>query len=101
MSLVLKVWMDTATKEQINKLAMHAATSVGYLYQIASGRRFASADTAARIELAAELMSQFEATPGLLPRDFLARACLTCPYALRCGARKPNPKPETKEGNTK
>lgn len=92
MSVLLKAWMDKATKEQIVELADHAGTSVGYLYQLASNRRFPSADIASRIEQAAELMSRTQNTPGLLPRDFIASVCSACPYALRC--RTQNPKGE-------
>lgn len=92
MSALLKAWMDKATAEQIAALAENADTSVGYLYQLAANRRSASADIAARIEYAAELLVASGAgTPGLLPRDFIARACAQCPYAAMC--RKP------KEGN--
>lgn len=94
MSTLLKAWMDKATTEQIAALAENADTSVGYLYQLASGRRAASSDIAARIEYAAELLVAGGAgTPGLLPRDFIAKVCASCPFAAMC--RK------TQEGNPK
>ena len=84
MSLLLKTWMDKATSAQQTTLAELAGVSRGYLYRIAQGRGKASADVAGRIEHAAEVMSQTQSIPTLLPRYFLSPSCNNCPYARKC-----------------
>lgn len=85
----LRQWLDQATKEQAEKLAKLAKTSLGTLRQIAGGYRTAgeartTPEMARNIELATLKM------PGslLLPREKLCPACAQCEY-LKQSKEKP------------
>lgn len=80
MNNLIKNWMETATPAQQKALAKFAGTSRTYLYQLANGTRKASSEMAAKLENAAELLSQKE-NIGLLPRYFVSKICNGCHYA--------------------
>lgn len=82
MNNLLKTWMQKANSAQWGKLAKIASTSITYLYQIASGKRKATPDMAARIEKAAEIMHHEERT-GLLPRHLISKICSECHYVSK------------------
>jgi RNase P subunit RPR2 len=78
---VFKIWVKTATFDQLEQLARDADVSVPFLYQLAKGQRSASAATAGRIEQAAKSIRKKSglAVPELTRAD-LCRACAVCPY---------------------
>ena len=82
---VFRVWMKNATVDEINELATRAEVSVTYLYMLASGKRQASADVAARIEAAACFIREVQgAAVPVLDRGDLCQACADCPYFQKC-----------------
>lgn len=84
----LRVWMALATAEEQRLLASRAGTSRAYLYQLASGKRMATADLAGRIADEAEILRR--GSKGRLPkllRGELSSACEECPYARKCEKR--------------
>lgn len=81
---ILKKWMDAATEDERETLALRAKTSVNYLYQIAGNHRDAAAGLAGRIEIAAaEIRGRKKRLPRITRAD-LATACASCPYARKC-----------------
>lgn len=88
-SVELNTWLDVASSEERDALAAASEVSVGYLYQLASGRRFPSADVAGRIEVATRIMHR--TSGGRLPeicRTTLSYACSQCPFAKACLSQK-------------
>lgn len=75
-----KQWMDTSTTHDKIKLANHAGTSAGHLYQLASGDRSPSADLAGALEKA---FDKFYPSLGITRGD-LNLACARCPYFKQC-----------------
>lgn len=81
----LKEWLKLASRQEQEDLVLHAGTSRDYLYQISTGKRQASADTAARIEIAAKNIGK--SSKGRLPvltRKDICPACADCPYKKKC-----------------
>ncbi len=66
-----KRWMEKNTPEAKKELAARAGTNTALLYQLSSGVRNASADTAGRIE---------DSLNGEVRRGDLCDACAKCPY---------------------
>lgn len=62
-------WLE-ANKNQRERIALKAGTSVGYLIQVATGARNASAALAAELEKA-----------GGPPREHTCETCSKCPHA--------------------
>jgi len=84
----LNAWLEVATATERDAMSQAAEVSIGYLYQLASGRRSASAEVAARISTASKVM---HLTSGRrLPeicRTTLCHACSQCPFAKACLAQ--------------
>lgn len=84
----LIAWLDVATADERKAMSEAAEVSIGYLYQLAGGRRYPSADVAARISAASKIMHK--TSGGRLPevcRTTLAVACSQCPFAKACLAQ--------------
>lgn len=85
----LRIWLDAASKDEKQRLAAGAETSVGTLAQIAGGYRTAGvanvrAGLARKLEKAAAVLrKQNRALPPLLRTD-LAPECQACDFAQRC-----------------
>lgn len=75
-----KKWMDKSTTQEKERLAKSAKTSVGLLYQLASGDRAASAGLAGQIETA---MNKLHPAEGIERAEF-CEACARCPYFKGC-----------------
>lgn len=85
MSSALKDWMRLATTYEQNRLAALAKTSRSYLYDIAGGKRNASSDTAAAIEVSSRILHrESKRFLPILYRSSLSKACGACPYAPKC-----------------
>lgn len=84
----LIAWLDLSSADEREAMSAAAEVSIGYLYQLASGRRYPSADVAARISAASKIMHR--TSGGRLPevcRTTLALACSQCPFAKACLAQ--------------
>lgn len=79
-SLTLSEWLAQAAPQQRDQLAKLTGSHANHIYQIATGRRNASAAKAADIEAATRAI---EGLPPV-PRTQTCRACTECPYAKRC-----------------
>ncbi len=80
-----KIWLDNATGDEIDALAVAANTSSAYIRHIALGRRDASADMAARIEEGTKKIQR----EGLasVSRGDLSEACNECPHFKACKSK--------------
>lgn len=82
--ITLHAWLARATQAQRAELATLAKSTTPYLYQLATGRRNASAEKAAAIEEATKaLHGQHPELPPVL-RTSSCQACSACPYAQQC-----------------
>lgn len=78
----IKQWMATATTDQQHQLAQRAKTSVGMLYQLASGKRKVTVEMAARLEQAFNKMNVD------LTRGGMSATCAACFFYRRCNPKK-------------
>lgn len=81
----MKAWMSAATSQEQETLAKAINSSRGYLYQLSSGERTASAEKARAIELAATTIRRKNKSLPVLLRTDLCPACRECEYAKQCG----------------
>ena len=78
---VMRQWLDTATKEQAEKMAKLAKTSLATLRQIAGGYRTAgSARTTPEAARNIELASAKVTPDHPIPRGKLCPACAKCEF---------------------
>lgn len=82
MMRIFKAWYDAANTARRLALAAAADSSVDALWQMATGRRPASARKAAEIEVAAKTLGE------PLRRGDICRACAECPYYQEIVARE-------------
>ncbi len=80
----MRQWMNVATPEEQEQMAMLAGTTRAMLYQYSGGHRTMSAERAGVIEAAAAKMRRTNRKLPKLFRIDLAPACRSCPYARQC-----------------
>lgn len=79
----MREWLEQATREELDKLARYAKTTVGTIRQIAGGYRTeGEARTIPELARSIELASVKLARDGLpvILRDDLCPACAKCEY---------------------
>lgn len=81
----LHEWMQKATTEEQEDLALRSSTTVGYLHKLATESRYASADIGGRIEKAAkEITRKSKGRLPVLRRGDFVPACAQCPFYKKC-----------------
>ena len=81
----LKVWMEESNGDEKKLLAKSAGVGLVTLYQIAAGKRRASAAIAAKVSVASVKMAV--KSKGRLPvllRSDISPVCAACPYSPKC-----------------
>lgn len=79
-------WMRTATTDEHKRLAELSGLALGYIKQVSTGARNASADAAGRIvEAANEIRKK---SKGRLPRLRRADICMACYFCPHCKRSK-------------
>lgn len=73
-------WMKKADEDTRYWLAGLARTSVGYIYQLYTGRRGIEPDMAARIEEATKVIHKDFPKLPIITRGELSDTCNACPY---------------------
>jgi hypothetical protein len=83
----MREWLECATRDELDKLARYAKTTVGTIRQISGGYRTdGAASTTPEVARSIELASTKLLREGLplIPRESLCPACAQCEYAKRC-----------------
>ena len=80
----LKSWLKGLVASE--RAALKACDlDTSYLYMLASGKRAASADYAAKLEAAALVIYSERPEAGYILRADVAPACAACPFFQKCG----------------
>ena len=80
MSKTIQSWLKKANRSERARLATIAGTQISYLFQLATGHRIASAETAGRLEKASEQLAKTSDLP-VIRREDVCPACSVCPLA--------------------
>lgn len=91
----MRRWLEAATRDDLDKLAKLAKTTVGTIRQLSGAYRTggvpsATPELARRLDIASQKMARADLPP--IAREELCPACSECEYAKSCG-RKSNASP--------
>lgn len=76
----LAEWYQSATPQERKKLIYLSNVCADTIYKVSNGSRKASAEVAARLEVA---LAALERPPDITRAD-ICDACSKCPYAIKC-----------------